>query len=59
MVDPEGTVFGVANLHVVGASVFPTSGAVNPTLLATCLAFRLAGGLLRQLRPGVQRVATA
>ncbi|PZX55052.1 choline dehydrogenase-like flavoprotein [Cereibacter changlensis] len=59
VVDPEGAVFGVANLHVVGASVFPTSGAVNPTLLATCLAFRLAGGLLRQLRPGVQRVATA
>ncbi len=49
VVDPDGTVWGVPNLHLAGAAVFPTSGAVNPTLLLTCLAFRLAGHLGRRL----------
>ncbi len=57
VVDPNGTVFGVENLHVVGASVFPSSGAVNPTLLTTCLAFRLAQHVLRQTRPGIIQLA--
>ncbi|WP_145106071.1 GMC oxidoreductase [Cereibacter sediminicola] len=51
VVDSDCTVFGVPNLHVAGASVFPTSGAVNPTLLLTCLAFRLADHLLDRLAP--------
>lgn len=42
VVDPALQVHGVTGLHVVGASVFPTSGHANPTLLIMALAIRLA-----------------
>jgi len=49
VVDAEGRVHGLANLYVSGASIFPTSGHANPTLLAISMAFRLAQRLIRNL----------
>ncbi len=61
VVDPDGRVFGLANLHVVGSSVFPTSGWANPTLSLLALSLRLADHLDRRLaadrRPAELRVA--
>lgn len=45
--DTEGRVHGVANLFLVGTSLFPTSSHANPTLLALSLSFRLAKNLAR------------
>jgi choline dehydrogenase-like flavoprotein len=45
VVTPECRVHGLDNLHVVGASVFPTGGFANPTLTAIALALRLADQL--------------
>jgi choline dehydrogenase-like flavoprotein len=45
VVDENCRVHGVANLFVAGSSVFPTSGAANPTLGAVALALRLADHL--------------
>ena len=42
MVDENCKVFGVDNLYVASASVFPTSGHSNPTLTVVALAQRLA-----------------
>jgi len=42
VVDRDCRVFGLVNLYVAGASVFPTSGAMNPTLTLVALALRLA-----------------
>jgi choline dehydrogenase-like flavoprotein len=42
VVDPNCAVHGVPNLYVAGSSVFPTSGAANPTLTIVALALRLA-----------------
>lgn len=42
VVDPHARVHGVDNLYVAGSSVFPTSGASNPTLTIVALALRLA-----------------
>jgi len=47
VVDPDCAVFGIDNLYVAGASVFPTSGAINPTLTLVALALRLAEHLER------------
>lgn len=41
VVDPHLRVHGTENLHVAGSSVFPTSGAVQPTLTIAALALRL------------------
>lgn len=49
VVDRDCKVHGVEGLYVAGASVFPTSGHANPTLMITALAFRLADHL-RQRR---------
>ncbi|MGH7835342.1 MAG: GMC oxidoreductase [Candidatus Binatia bacterium] len=43
VVDADCRVHGIANLYVAGSSVFPTSGAANPTLTIVALALRLAG----------------
>jgi choline dehydrogenase-like flavoprotein len=43
VVDADCRVHGIANLYVAGSSVFPTSGAANPTLTVVALALRLAG----------------
>jgi choline dehydrogenase-like flavoprotein len=42
VVDSNCQVHGVARLYVAGASVFPTSGHANPTLMIVSLAIRLA-----------------
>ena len=45
VVDPDCRVHGLDNLWVAGGSVFPTGGAVNPTLMIVALALRLADHL--------------
>lgn len=45
VVDADCRVHGIANLHVAGAAVFPTSSQANPTLTAVALALRLADHL--------------
>jgi choline dehydrogenase-like flavoprotein len=47
VVDPDGRVFGIDNLYVTGASVFPTAGFANPTLTIVALARRLGRHLSR------------
>lgn len=49
VVDADGRVFGVDNLHVAGSSVFPTSGWANPTLTILALSLRLAERLSQRL----------
>jgi len=39
-------VFGIDNLYISGASVFPTSGTANPTLTVVAMALRLSDHLL-------------
>lgn len=50
VVDPNGRVFGVDNLFVAGAAVFPTSGPANPALTVVALALRLGDHLAGRLR---------
>jgi choline dehydrogenase-like flavoprotein len=50
VVDADCRVHGIANLYVAGSSVFPTSGAANPTLTIIALALRLAGHVNDVLR---------
>lgn len=45
VVDRNCKVHGLANLFVAGAAVYPTGGAVNPTLTLVALALRLADHL--------------
>jgi choline dehydrogenase-like flavoprotein len=47
VVDPDCRVHGLANLHIAGSAVFPTSSQANPTLTLLALALRLAGQLRR------------
>jgi choline dehydrogenase-like flavoprotein len=42
VVDVNSQVHGVSGLYIAGASVFPTSGHANPTLMILALAIRLA-----------------
>ena len=49
VVDADCRVHGIANLYVAGSSVFPTSGAANPTLTIVALALRLARHLQDRL----------
>jgi choline dehydrogenase-like flavoprotein len=55
VVDREGCVFGLDNLHVAGASVFPTAGYANPTLTIVALAVRLARRLCERIAPAAAR----
>src|SRR5690606_8454104 len=48
--DPDGYVHGVANLLIAGSSVFPTSGAANPTFTIVALAIRMADHLEGKLQ---------
>ncbi|HKW11399.1 MAG TPA: GMC family oxidoreductase [Gemmatimonadaceae bacterium] len=45
VVDANCQVHGLANLHIGGAAVYPTAGAVNPTLTLVALSLRLADRL--------------
>lgn len=45
VVDSRCAVFGLPNLHIASASVFPTSSHANPTLTIVALAIRLAAHL--------------
>jgi len=45
VVDPNGQVWGIANLYVAGSSIFPNSDCINPTLTIVALAGRLAAHL--------------
>ncbi|MBI1260789.1 MAG: GMC family oxidoreductase [Rhizobiales bacterium] len=45
VVDENCKVHGLANLYVAGSSVFPTGGAVNPTLTLLAMALRLSDHL--------------
>ncbi|MCB1896076.1 MAG: GMC family oxidoreductase [Zoogloeaceae bacterium] len=49
VVDADCRVHGIDNLYVAGSSVFPTSGAANPTLTIVALALRLADHLAERL----------
>jgi choline dehydrogenase-like flavoprotein len=49
VVDPNCAVHGIPNLYVAGSSLFPTSGAANPTLTIVALALRLADHIKDQL----------
>lgn len=53
VVDPDCAVFGLPNLYVASASVFPTSGHANPTLTLVALAIRLGGHLRGKLNESV------
>jgi choline dehydrogenase-like flavoprotein len=50
--DPFGRVHGVRNAYVGGAALFPTGGAVNPTLTIHALALRTADKVIAELRGG-------
>ena len=58
VVDTDCQVFGVNGLYAVGSSVFPTSGAANPTLTIAALTLRLAD-LLRSTFLGERMVRQA
>jgi glucose dehydrogenase len=49
VVDADCRVFGLDNLYVAGAAVFPTSGSGNPTLTIVALSYRLADHLLSRI----------
>jgi choline dehydrogenase-like flavoprotein len=49
VVDSNCQVFGIGGLYVAGASVFPTSGHANPTLMIVAAALRLADHLKMEL----------
>jgi len=51
VVDADCKVHGVDGLYVAGASIFPTSGHANPTLMIVAFAHRLAEHLARRSRP--------
>lgn len=40
VVDANGTVHGIANLHIGGSSVFPTAGYSGPTMMIIAMALR-------------------
>jgi choline dehydrogenase-like flavoprotein len=50
VVDRDCRVFGTPNLFVASSSVFPTAGAVGPTLTIVALANRIASAAARELR---------
>ena len=56
VVDANSKVFGLDNMYVAGASVFPSTDIVNPTLNLTALTARLANFILSA--PAVSAGAT-
>lgn len=57
VVDPECRVHGAANLFVAGSAVFPTAGAVGPTLTIAALACRVADRIAAE-RSSRERLTT-
>jgi choline dehydrogenase-like flavoprotein len=49
VVDRDNRVYGLENLFVSGASVFPSSGTANPALTVVALTLRLADHLQKLL----------
>ena len=49
VVDENCQVHGVRGLYIAGASVFPTSGHANPTLMILALAIRLSDTIKSRL----------
>ncbi len=49
VVDDKLSVIGIPNIHVIGSSVFPTSGVENPTHLIVCLSLYLADELKKEM----------
>ena len=49
VVDAYGQIHGIANLFVVGPSVFPTSSGLNPSLTAQALAWRTADRIIEKM----------
>ena len=49
VVGPHGRAHDVANLFIADASVFPSSGATNPTLTIAANAFRVADHIQREV----------
>ena len=45
VVDRDLKVFGVRNLYVAGAAVYPTTGFANPTFTAIALGLRLVDAI--------------
>jgi len=56
-VAPDGRFRGLENLWITDASVFPTAGAVNPSLTISANALRIGTGMMReqQAGPGLTR----
>ena len=50
VVDKNLKVFGLDNLYVSGASVFPVSGTANPTDTVVALTLRLADHLIGRIQ---------
>lgn len=50
VVNENCRVHSVANLYVAGSSIFPTSGAFNPTLTIVALSLRLADHIKERLK---------
>jgi choline dehydrogenase-like flavoprotein len=50
VVDHDCQVYGVRGLYMAGASIFPTSGHANPTLMILSIAIRLADTIKARLR---------
>ena len=48
VVNPRQRFWGIPNLYVMDASVFPTSGGYNPTLTIQALAWRAADAILNE-----------
>ena len=51
VVDADGKVHGVEGLYIAGASIFPTCGHANPTLMIMAFAYRLADHLTQRRSP--------
>ena len=50
VVDENCVVHGVSNLYTLGSSVFPTGGAINPTMTILALSHRAAVNIKSRLR---------
>ncbi|MCM2277922.1 MAG: GMC family oxidoreductase [Oligoflexia bacterium] len=53
--DPRGRVHGTENVHVVDASLFPSSGAANPSLTVAACAMKAAKDFLELQRENTGR----